>query len=84
MTTDVRPTPPGSAFPAGGRGVVVDEPLPLPPGVQLRAAWAAARARNAMRRRGLLVTGAGEALVLALGARVLVPREAIRAARNAA
>jgi Mrp family chromosome partitioning ATPase len=82
VTTDLRPTTP--AFPAGPRGVVVDEPLPLPPGVQLRAAWAAARARNAMRRRGVLITGAVLALVLALGALVLVPREAIRAARNAA
>jgi Mrp family chromosome partitioning ATPase len=64
--------------------VVADDTLPLPPGVQLRAAWAAARARNALRHRGLLVTGAVLALVLALGALVLVPREAMRAARSAA
>ncbi|MGZ8492461.1 MAG: hypothetical protein ACXWZS_09690, partial [Gemmatirosa sp.] len=84
MTTDLRPAPSGPPPAAGARGVVVDDTLPLPPGVQLRAAWAAARARNALRHRGLLVTGAVLALVLALGALVLVPREAMRAARSAA
>jgi Mrp family chromosome partitioning ATPase len=84
MTTDLRPVPVGPPPVAGGRGVVADDTLPLPPGVQLRAAWAAARARNALRHRGLLITGAVLALVLALGALVLVPREAMRAARNAA
>ncbi|WP_284348922.1 hypothetical protein [Roseisolibacter agri] len=85
MSTDLRPAPAAAPLtPPGARGVVVDEALPLPPGVQLRAAWAAARARNAMRHRGLLITGAVLALVLALGALVLVPREAMRAARNAA
>lgn len=84
MTTELRPAPAGPPTPAGARGVVVDEALPLPPGVQLRAAWAAARARNAMRHRGLMVTGAVLALVLALGALVLVPREAMRIARSAA
>jgi hypothetical protein len=64
--------------------VVADDLVPLPPGVQLRAAWAAARARNALRRQALILGVGLVTLLAALLTFVLVPREAMRAARQAA
>lgn len=64
--------------------LLVAEAPALAPGVRLRAAWASARARNALRRPGLIGGVGGAVLAVSLAALVLVPREAIRAARSAA
>jgi hypothetical protein len=75
--------------PTGNRAVVRPgtadpDAVPVAPGVRLRAAWARARARNALRRTWTMSTVGGAVLAGALAALILVPREAMRAARSAA
>ncbi len=74
--------PATSAAPAAGTAPAA-APAALPPGVRIRAVWARARARNALRRRGIIAGVGLLALAGTLAALVLVPREAIREARNA-
>jgi Mrp family chromosome partitioning ATPase len=64
--------------------LLVAESPALAPGVRLRSAWASARARNALRRPGVIGGVGGAVLAASLAALVLVPREAMRAARSAA
>jgi Mrp family chromosome partitioning ATPase len=66
------------------RGTADPDAVRVAPGVRLRAAWARARARNALRRSWIIGGVGGSVLVGALAALILVPREAMRIARSAA
>ncbi len=77
MTAPAVSPPPAAAAAAA-------TPAALPPGVRLRAAWASARARNALRRRRIIGGVGLVALGGTLAALVVVPREAIREARATA
>jgi len=74
------PMVPRPTRPTGNRAVVRPgtadpDAVPVAPGVRLRAAWARARARNALRRTWTMSTVGGAVLAGALAALILVPRE---------
>jgi Mrp family chromosome partitioning ATPase len=74
---------PASPTPVGSPGVEPRRPARLS-FLETRAAWAAARAHNAMRRRGVLTTVSGVTFIITLLVLIAVPRAATTAARDAA